>query len=204
MTARRTNTKAGPKDLGALLNPTGPKTAKKTTTAPVRKTVVGPARKNNQGGVSREITVKAKDLPKAAKKTATKSDPMDKDFTYLADKDPSDLHVTLAKVIEQRTDIDITAKQVQAVLSIHPYFQRSKLNKARPGYVGLDVEIVHQRSVHMVAAHEDAAAVIAARSAKATKKAPVRKTAASKLNITGKTIVSGAQAASKTTARKVS
>lgn len=117
----------------------------------------------------------AKKATVTTKKSTTKSDPMDRDFTYLQDKGPSDLHVTLAKVITQRTDIEITAQQVQAVLGIHPHFQRSKLNKARPTYVALDPAIVNQRSVHMVQAHVDAAVEISQRAKKTTRKRVAKK-----------------------------
>lgn len=100
-----------------------------------------------------------------------------RDWTYIAEKDPSDLHVTLAKLIGQRADIEITAKQVQAVLSMHPHFQRSKHNKTRAGYVPLADEIVHQRSVHMVAAHKDAREEMDAKVSTPAKKTAAKRTA---------------------------
>ena len=122
--------------------------------------------------------------PAAKKATATKKttvapagskkDPMDKDWTYLQEKEVSELHELLAKTITQRSDIEITAKQVQAVLAFHPHFQRSKINKSRSGYVGLNEVIVDQRSKHMVQAHKDA------RELMAQKVAPVKKVAAKK------------------------
>jgi hypothetical protein len=154
------------------------KTATKAAKTTARKTATTKYLPDTNARV-RKAASKATSARPAAKKTAMNKDPMDRDFTYLQDKDPSDLHVTLAKLIEQRADIEITPKQVQAVLSMHPHFQRSKLNKARPGYVGLDEEIVTQRSVHMVQAHKDAAANIAARAAqKPARKAAAKKTTA--------------------------
>lgn len=126
-------------------------------------------------------SMKAAGPAKTAKKTSEKREPLtfdSKDWTYLAEKDPSSLHVTLAKLIEQRADVEITPKQVQAVLAMHPLFQRSDHNKARPDYVGLAPEIVEQRSVHMVQAHKDAAEIMAAKVATApAKKAPAKRAA---------------------------
>jgi hypothetical protein len=120
-----------------------------------------------------------------AKKTAKKAPAQDKkpvsfddrDWTYINEKPTTSLHETLAKLIEQRADVEITPKQVQAVLAMHPHFQRSNHNKTRAGYVPLAGEIVEQRSIHMKLAHKDAAEAIAA---KAPAKPVTKKVAAKK------------------------
>lgn len=77
-------------------------------------------------------------------KTSTKSatpakaeiaDPiMDKDWTYLQSKAPSELHNGLAQFITDQAGIDIDPKQVQALLAMHGAWQKSGLNKSRPDY----------------------------------------------------------------------
>lgn len=125
-----------------------------------------------------QATKPAATKPAPAKPPAKKAEPTgpvpfeSRDWTFLQGKDPSDLHIVFAQQITMRSDVEITPKQVQAVMAMHPSFQRSKTNKARPTYSALDEAIVKQRSVHMVQAHKDAAEEIAARTA------PVKKVAA--------------------------
>jgi hypothetical protein len=169
------------------------RTAKKTTTA-APKPAAKKTTAKRPGVAAQEKAVKSMVPAKKATKAEPKK-PVDfesRDWTYLQDKDPSDLHVTFAKAISQRADVEISAQQVQAVLAMHASFQRSKLNKSRPTYVALDEVIVKQRSVHMTQAHLDAAAEMAARGPKPTKKATAKKAPAKKA------------AAKKTTARKAS
>lgn len=125
--------------------------------------------------------VPAKKVAKPAKAETKQAPEFEaRDWTFLQEKDPSDLHVTFAQQITMRSDVEITAKQVQAVMAMHPSFQRSRTNKARPTYAALDPEIVEQRSVHMVLAHKDARDKIAARGDQ-PKKAAAKKTVAKRV-----------------------
>lgn len=99
-----------------------------------------------------------------------------KDFTYLADKAPSELHEVLAAFASKESGVEITAKQVQVVLGIHPYFQKSKANKSRSEYKPLDETIVQKRSEHMTQAH------VEARELQAKAKAAAEEAAAKKAN----------------------
>lgn len=67
-----------------------------------------------------------------------------KDWTYLQEKEPSDLHEGLAEFILREAGIEIDSKQVQAVLSMHGTWQRSDENKARPGYRARTVASIHK------------------------------------------------------------
>ena len=53
---------------------------------------------------------------------------------YLQSKAPSELHVDLAAYIEEQTGLVVSPKAVQAVLGLHPEYQRSDRNKARQAY----------------------------------------------------------------------
>lgn len=152
--------------------------AKKTTTRRATKKAA-PAHVVKQAAEVKAMKPAAKKATPAPKEKAPKNfDDIDW-VGRLEDKDPSDLHVTFAKLIQQRGDVEITAKQVQAVLTMHPYFQKSQHNKSRPTYHGLDEVIVDQRSKHMVQAHKDAAQILDDLAAKANG-AAVKKVAAKK------------------------
>lgn len=157
---------------------------------------VGPAKKATAKRAPAKKAV-AKKAP-AKKATAPASDKPkseqtfeERDWTYLDEKEPSEQHVLFAKEINRRTnlldedgeDMEISPKQVQAVLAMFPHFQRSDTNKKRSGYRPLAEEIVHQRSVHMTLAHEEARKImdgLAATAKKTTAKAPAKKTAVAK------------------------
>jgi hypothetical protein len=112
----------------------------------------------------------------------------ERDWTYLDDKDPSEQHVILAREINRRTNLldedgeemEISPKQVQAVLAMFPHFQRSETNKKRSGYKPLAEEIIHQRSVHMTLAHKEAREIMDGLAATANAK-PAKKTATKKV-----------------------
>jgi hypothetical protein len=57
-----------------------------------------------------------------------------KDWTYLVDKEPSELHNALAEYISEESGLEVDPKAVQAVLAMHGSFQRSERNKARAEY----------------------------------------------------------------------
>lgn len=102
---------------------------------------------------------KATAAPKAkAEPRVKKSDipEEDRDWTYLAEKDPTDLHVDFAAWLEDKTGLEVDLKTVQAVCVLRMVYQRSESNKKRSTYRGLDETVVDQRSVHMIKAHQDA------------------------------------------------
>lgn len=102
--------------------------------------------------------VAKKAQPKAEAPKVKKSDlPEDqRDWTYLAEKDPTALHEDMAAWIEEVTGIEADLKTVQAVCVLRMVYQRSDRNKKRADYRPLDETIVEQRRVHMEQAHQDA------------------------------------------------
>jgi hypothetical protein len=119
---------------------------------------------------------------RSTKKAAATPAVQSKDWTYLSDKAPSELHETFAEWISAELGTQFDPKAVQIVLAMHPSFQRGERNKARSEYRPLDGSIVHQRSVHMTQAHVDAKAereaAEAAAKAKAASRTSSRKAAA--------------------------
>lgn len=79
-----------------------------------------------------------------------------KDYTYIATKAPSDLHVALADFVEKQSGVEVSAKQAQAVWLLCREFQKSEANKSREAYRPLDETIVQKRSEHMTIAHTEA------------------------------------------------
>lgn len=136
---------------------------------------------------------------KATKKAQPKKSdvPEDqRDWTYLAEKEPTDLHEDMAAWILEVTGYEpestedfLKAVQMTAVLRM-PY-QRSDRNKNRATYRALPAEIVKARSAHMEAAAAEAKAEIEQRkaAADAAKKAAAakRKASAAKAAATRKT-----------------
>jgi hypothetical protein len=176
---RRTRKTASSKAAGSLNLATGElkvgpakKTAAKKTTA--KKAVPAHVRKQ----------AKEMEALEASGKPKSEQTFEERDWTYLDEKDPSEQHVLLAKEINRRTnETEINAKQVQAVLAMFPHFQRSDTNKNRSQYRPLADEIVHQRSVHMKLAHQEAREIMDVLAATATKKAakaPAKKAATKK------------------------
>lgn len=107
-------------------------------------------------------TTKKSNARKSTKSTVTEGA---KDWTYLLEKDPSNLHGTFAQWISAELGIEVPAEHVQYVLAMHHTFQKGERNKSRDDYRPLDGSIVEQRSVHMVQAHEDARRIRAEREA---------------------------------------
>ena len=62
------------------------------------------------------------------------NDPKAPNFAYLAEKEPSSLHLALAAFIKDHGGPEMDPKQVQAVLSAHGKFQASDHNKRREDY----------------------------------------------------------------------
>lgn len=109
-----------------------------------------------------------------------------RDYTYLADKEPTALHDDFADWmidvigLDFESDEERTAfvKGVQVAAVLRGVYQRSPRNKSRSDYRPLAGEVVEQRSIHMVAAHQDARRLIEAKpapKATATRKAPAKK-----------------------------
>jgi len=90
-----------------------------------------------------------------------------KDYTYLADKAPSDLHEALAAFIIDKTGVELTAKQAQVVWLMGSKFQASQKNKERENYRGLDEVTCEKRSIHMVQAGKESREIIAERNSAA-------------------------------------
>ncbi len=151
-----TTRKTAPKATPAKATGTRRKAAKKAPAAPVE-----------------APRVKKSDIPEA-----------DRDWTYLAEKAPTDLHEDFAVWLQEEIGMDIDLKTVQAVCVLRMVYQRSDRNKARGAYRPLDETVVGQRSAHMIAAHADAKAIrdeqAAAADAKKAKAAAARKARAAK------------------------
>ena len=60
----------------------------------------------------------------------------DKDWTYLAAKDPSDVHRLHAELVSELSGVEVSPKQVQAILAMHGTIQRSEKNQERADYRG--------------------------------------------------------------------
>lgn len=103
----------------------------------------------------------------------------ERDWTYLAEKDPTDLHVDMAAWLEEVAGIKADLKTVQAVCVLRMVYQRSDRNKARGSYRALPAEVIKARSVHMGQAAAEAKAQIEAAKPKANP-APARKATTTK------------------------
>lgn len=75
---------------------------------------------------------------------STIKDPLEADFTYLQGKAPSDLHELHAALISELSGVEISAKQVQAVLAMHGKIQASEANRKRAGYKGRTAESIRK------------------------------------------------------------
>lgn len=69
--------------------------------------------------------------PKSAAASKVEKTP---DYSYLASKEVSSLHLALAAFIEDHGGPEIDPKAIQAVLSAHGTFQKSDYNKNREDY----------------------------------------------------------------------
>lgn len=63
-------------------------------------------------------------------------DPSGKDWTYLQTKAPSSVHELHAATITRLSGVEVSAKQVQAMLAMHRYIQKSEANRKRPEFHG--------------------------------------------------------------------
>ncbi len=88
--------------------------------------------------------------------TQAQAAPAAKDWTYLAEKAPSDLHVDMARWIFEETGVEISAKAAQVVAVLRMEYQRSDANKNREAYRALKEEVVVERSIHMTQSFRDA------------------------------------------------
>jgi hypothetical protein len=132
-------------------------TAPKATPAKAPAAKAAPAKKTAPAKVEKaEPKVKKSDIPES-----------ERDWTYLAEKEATDMHVDFAKWLEDEVGIDVDLKTLQVVCVLRMVYQRSEANKKRQTYRPLDEAVVKQRSVHMVQAHQDAHADREAAKAKA-------------------------------------
>lgn len=65
-----------------------------------------------------------------------------KDWTYLQGKPTSSNHVLEAQVITQLSGVEISPQQVQALLAMHRFIQKSQANQDRPDFRGRTWESV--------------------------------------------------------------
>lgn len=157
-----------------------------TTTVTVRKvgtpketavatTTKAPARRRK--AAPKAAPAKAKATPKASAPKVKKSDlnPWDRDWSYLAEKDPTDLHADMAKFLTELTGVEMDLKTVQIVSVMRHVYQASPANKQRAEYRGLDETTVSKRSEHMIQAHLEAKEIRALVQAQEQAKADARK-----------------------------
>ena len=72
------------------------------------------------------------------------ADPLDGDFSYYAEKAPSDLHELHAALVTQLTGVEVTPKQVQVILGMHGKIQASENNRKRAGYKPRTVDSIRR------------------------------------------------------------
>lgn len=115
-------------------------------------------------------------------------DPLDGDFGFYATKAPSELHQLHAELVTKLTGVEVTPKQVQAILGMHGKIQASQANKKRAEYKARTTESIKrggettaENAARILREQEEAAAAAAKAEAAAKRKprAP-RKTAAPK------------------------
>lgn len=63
-------------------------------------------------------------------------DPSEKDWTFLQTKAPSSVHELHAKAVTELSGVEISPKQVQALLAMHRWIQKSEANRNRPDFHG--------------------------------------------------------------------
>lgn len=71
-----------------------------------------------------------------------KHDQVQKDWTYLAEKEPSSNHVLQARMITELSGVEISPKQCMALLAMHRWIQKSEANQQREGFHGRTVDSV--------------------------------------------------------------
>lgn len=79
----------------------------------------------------------------------------DKDWTYLVDKDPNETNVLYAKMVTELSGVEISPKQVQALLSMHRWMQASDLNRARENFRGRTWEEVRRGNATLLERSEN-------------------------------------------------
>lgn len=68
-------------------------------------------------------------------------------FAYLAEKDPSSLHIALKAFIEDHDGPEVDLKTIQAVLAAHGKFQASDYNKNREEYKARTAQSIYKGGV---------------------------------------------------------
>ncbi|QOC56179.1 hypothetical protein SEA_MADI_34 [Gordonia phage Madi] len=97
--------------------------------------------------------------PKADVFIAPKGFKADKDWSYIADKDPLETHHLFAQIIRREAGIEISAKQVQALLLMHRWMQASDLNRERETFRGRTLGSVIRGSETLLGRTEDRATI---------------------------------------------
>lgn len=127
-----------------------------------------------------------------------KHDQVEKDWSYLADKEPASNHELQARLITELSGVEISPKQCMALLAMHRWIQKTEANQKREGFHGRTVEsvlkgsetlaervaprlgedlVTHRVPVTFVANVEEAHAEAIAVEAKPTPAKPARKAA---------------------------
>lgn len=97
--------------------------------------------------------------PKADTYVAPKGFNPDKDWSYIADKDPLETHELFASIIRRKAGVEISAKQVQALLLMHRWMQASDLNRERETFRGRTLGSVIRGSETLLGRTEDRATI---------------------------------------------
>lgn len=112
---------------------------------------------------------------KLAVATAAKAkDPLDGDFTWLQAKAPSELHELHAALVSELTGIEVSPKQVQAMLHMHGKIQASEANRKRAGYKPRTAQSIRKGGETTVV-HMDERLAATAKPATPARKRPSRK-----------------------------
>lgn len=98
-----------------------PKVTPTTSAKPAAKRVRKPA-------AAKPIRKVVPEQPELLKSKAAEK-PLKEDYTYLADKEPTDLHKQMAEWMSEVTGVEVTAKQAQIVSVLRHEHQRSDANQ---------------------------------------------------------------------------
>lgn len=132
-------------------------------------------------------------------------------FAYLAEKEPSSLHLRLKEFIEDHGGPEVDLKTIQAVLAAHGKFQKSDYNKSRDEYKARTAQSIYKGGVttterfHFVVDEEGNEVRVegpAPEPKPVPKKAPTRKTTTAKAPAKATTAKAPAKAAPARRTRK--
>ncbi|UVK63840.1 hypothetical protein SEA_LILYPAD_36 [Gordonia phage LilyPad] len=97
--------------------------------------------------------------PKQDVYVAPKGHNPNKDWTYIQDKEPLETHHLFAQMVTRLSGVEISAKQVQALLLMHRWMQASDLNRERDTFRGRTLGSVIRGSETLLGRTEDRATV---------------------------------------------